>query len=63
MPSFHPRRDPPAPGLVQQTRREPPAPDRIEVLDRHAMRGLLIACLLATPFWAAFFVALYFLLR
>ena len=61
--SFHPRRDPPVPDLLQKAQREPPASDLIHSPDRPAMRGLLIACLLAAPIWAAFFVALYFLLR
>ncbi len=63
MQSFHPRRDPPAPDLAQKAQRETPASELIHSSDRPAMRGLLIACLLAAPFWAALFVVLYFLLR
>lgn len=63
LPFIHPRVDSPTPDPPQKAPQELSAPEVIEADRSHLMHGLLIASLLATPFWIALGIVLYLFFR
>ncbi len=63
LPFLHPRVDVPTPDPPQKAPQELPTPELIEAERSHLLHGLLIASLLATPFWIALGIILYLVFR
>ena len=63
LPSFHPRVDTPTPDPPQKAPQRLPIPELIETERSRLLHGLLIASLLATPFWIALGIVLYLVFR
>ncbi|MGC2210939.1 MAG: hypothetical protein WA532_12605 [Candidatus Korobacteraceae bacterium] len=63
LPFLHPRVDTPTPDPLQKAPQELPTPELIATERSHLLRGLLIASLLATPFWIALGIVLYLVFR
>jgi hypothetical protein len=63
LPSIHPRVDSPTPDPPQKAPQEIPSPELIEAERSHLLHGLLVASLLATPFWIALGIVLYLVIR
>jgi len=63
LPYIHPRLDSPSPDRSPKAPQELPAPELIEAERSHLLHGLLIASLLAAPFWIALGIVLYRVFR
>lgn len=63
LPSFHPRVDTPTPDPPQKAPQVLPTPELIAAERSRLLHGLLIASLLAAPFWIALGVILYLVFR
>jgi hypothetical protein len=61
--SIRPRVDSPTPDPPQKAPREIPSPELVEADGGHLLHALLIASLLATPFWIALGIVLYLVIR
>ena len=63
LPFNHPRLDTPTPDPPQKAPQELPTTNLSAAERSHLLHGLLIASLLATPFWIALGVILYLAFR